>query len=58
MEASSGSLLRAMNDEQSTTAPIVLHHDQETLTGEQAADHLIDSFENISTYAMPQKTEK
>ena len=51
-------LARAMNDEKATTAPNVLRHNEEVLTGKRAADHFMDSFENISTITIPEDRKK
>ena len=42
-----------MIDEKPTMVTIILQHDQERLTGKQAAGHFINSFANISTIDVP-----
>ena len=47
-------LARAMNNEKTTTAPLVLEHEDVKLTGKQAADHLMNSYEEISNITVPE----
>ena len=51
-------LARAMNDENTSRTPIVLQHEGNVLTGKQAADHMIDSFERISNILVPENRKK
>ena len=47
-----------MNDEKTSTPQIVLHDNVETLTGKKAADHLVNTFETISSINIPEDREK
>ena len=48
-------LARAMNDEKTSRAPIVLEQDGNFLTGKKAADHMMDTFEKISNITVPKE---
>ena len=47
-----------MNDETPTRAQIVLEDSNKSLTGKQAADHLVNSFGKISDIHIPEDREK
>ena len=48
-------LTKAMNDETSRAAPIVIQQDQESITGRKAANHFIDTYEQISDIKIPEE---
>ena len=51
-------LARMINDEKTSTAPIILDAEGETLTGKQAADYLMNSFEEVSNLEVPKERKK
>ena len=48
-------LSKAMNDEDTRTAPIMIEKEQKTLSGKDAANCFIDSYEEISTLEVPEE---
>ena len=46
-------LTRAMNDEGNKSAPIILQHNDQLISGRQAPDHLIKQYAEVSDIELP-----
>ncbi|PVD27237.1 hypothetical protein C0Q70_12392 [Pomacea canaliculata] len=51
-------LARAMNDEDTRSAPIVIQQAQDMLTGRKAANAFIDSYEEVSNITVPEEKKQ
>ena len=51
-------LARAMNEEKSASAPVVIEQNQQLWSGKQVADHFMNNFQKVSDVEVPEDKEK